>query len=141
MLLCSANFHGAIFKVKKDGSGYAVLRSFAGSVDGSSPWAGLLKGSDGIFYGTTQYGGAADAGCVFAFTTAAIRPRVKELLVSGNSIIVQCSGTSGVQYEVRRSTDLASWTVLGTSTASIEGSFSFTDFSPPQYGFYRLNQY
>ena len=133
---------GTVFKLNTDGTGYLVLLSFTGrNGDSAFPSAGLIEGSDGVFYGTTQYGGAADAGCVFAFTTAAIRPRVKALSVSSNSIIVQFSGTSGIQSEVQRSTDLVSWTVLGTPTASIDGSFSFTDFSPPQYGFYRLKQY
>ena len=41
-----------------------TLYSFAGS-DGAQPYAGLVQGSDGNFYGTTYGGGAHDAGTVF----------------------------------------------------------------------------
>ena len=42
-----------------------TLYSFAGSDDGGYPVAGLVQGSDGNFYGTTQQGGANNVGTVF----------------------------------------------------------------------------
>jgi uncharacterized repeat protein (TIGR03803 family) len=51
---------GAVFKMNKDGTGYEVLHSFAGtngpgpSSDGASPSAGLVQGADGVLYGTTS---------------------------------------------------------------------------------------
>jgi uncharacterized repeat protein (TIGR03803 family) len=46
---------GTVFKLKKDGSGYAVLHNFLNiEVDGNRPMAGLLAGSDGALYGTTD---------------------------------------------------------------------------------------
>jgi uncharacterized repeat protein (TIGR03803 family) len=62
------NGAGTVFKLNKDGSGYAVLHSFPDSVmDGANPMAGLLAGSDGWFYGTTDGGGTSSArnGTVF----------------------------------------------------------------------------
>jgi uncharacterized repeat protein (TIGR03803 family) len=61
---------GTVFKLNKDGSGYAVLHSFfASQTDGFKPMAGLLAGSDGALYGTTDGGGdvpvMAGAGIVF----------------------------------------------------------------------------
>jgi uncharacterized repeat protein (TIGR03803 family) len=44
-----------------------TLNSFAGS-DGLDPYARLVQGSDGNFYGTAQGGGANDAGTVFKIT-------------------------------------------------------------------------
>src|SRR5579862_10019393 len=44
-----------------------TLDSFAGR-DGAQPYAGLVQGSDGNFYGTTYYGGANDQGTVFKIT-------------------------------------------------------------------------
>ena len=41
-----------------------TLYSFAGS-DGAQPYAGLVQGSDGNFYGTAGVGGANNAGTVF----------------------------------------------------------------------------
>jgi uncharacterized repeat protein (TIGR03803 family) len=57
---------GTVFKLNKDGSGYAVLHHFVGS--SSSQWqpsSALLEGHDGLLYGTTLYGGEANAGTVF----------------------------------------------------------------------------
>jgi uncharacterized repeat protein (TIGR03803 family) len=47
------------------------LHSFAGlPADGDTPLAGLVQGSDGNFYGTTQYGGAATNGTVFRISSS-----------------------------------------------------------------------
>ena len=49
---------GSVYKLNKDGTGYALIHSF-GDVDqdGSNPQAGLIFGSEGALYGTTQWGG------------------------------------------------------------------------------------
>lgn len=57
---------GTVFKIQKDGSGFALVRSFSGSNgDGQKPYSNLLRGSDGALYGTTAYGGNKDYGTVF----------------------------------------------------------------------------
>ena len=59
--------NGTVFKLNPDGSGYQVLHRFGSDVgDGQAPYASLLKGSDGVFYGTTYAGGSNAAGTVFA---------------------------------------------------------------------------
>jgi uncharacterized repeat protein (TIGR03803 family) len=51
------NDSGTVFRLNKDGTGYAVLYNFlTNSVDGESPSA-LIEGGDGALYGTTAYGG------------------------------------------------------------------------------------
>jgi len=45
--------NGTVFKVNTDGSGFTVLKTFAGGSDGANPAAGLLL-SDGTLYGTTS---------------------------------------------------------------------------------------
>ena len=61
---------GAIFKVNTDGSGYQILHSFNSSgSDGYNPVAGLVKGSDGMLYGTTLFGGSNGLGTVFKLGT------------------------------------------------------------------------
>jgi uncharacterized repeat protein (TIGR03803 family) len=52
---------GTVFQIATNGS-LTLLWSFTGGSDGSGPEAGLVRGSDGIFYGTTSgsyglYGG------------------------------------------------------------------------------------
>ena len=51
---------GTVFKINRDGTGFLKLRDFdsGDAADGANPWAGLVEGSDGAFYGTTYHGGA-----------------------------------------------------------------------------------
>jgi len=56
--------HGAIFKIKRDGTGYLILHNFTSLSNGWHPQASLV--SDGLFlYGMTGYGGTSDSGIVF----------------------------------------------------------------------------
>jgi uncharacterized repeat protein (TIGR03803 family) len=57
---------GTIFRLNRDGRGYSVLYEFrAAANDGADREAGLVKGRDGAFYGTTFAGGDFGAGTVF----------------------------------------------------------------------------
>ena len=62
-----ANGFGTVFKVTPSGT-ETVLYSFAGGSDGEHPYAGVIQGSDGNFYGTTYQGGASGYGTVFKLT-------------------------------------------------------------------------
>jgi uncharacterized repeat protein (TIGR03803 family) len=62
---------GTIFKISfaAPGGSFTVLHTFdGGSKDGAHPYAGLIRASDGNFYGTTTAGGAFDLGTVFQMT-------------------------------------------------------------------------
>lgn len=59
--------YGTIFKVTPSGT-ETVLYSFAGGSDGEHPYAGVIQGSDGNFYGTTYFGGTSGNGTVFRVT-------------------------------------------------------------------------
>jgi uncharacterized repeat protein (TIGR03803 family) len=64
-----ANGDGTVFEITSGGA-LTTLYSFCAQTncaDGSGPgrWAGLLQGTDGNFYGTTQGGGAHLAGTIF----------------------------------------------------------------------------
>ena len=54
---------GTVFKITPAGV-FTSLHSFA-RIDGAKPQAGLIKGSDGNFYGTTNQGGTSSVGTVF----------------------------------------------------------------------------
>ena len=61
---------GTVFKMAPSGT-VTTLHSFcskSGCSDGSDPWQGLVQGSDGNFYGTTNSGGAKNGGTVFKIT-------------------------------------------------------------------------
>ena len=62
-----ANGFGTVFKVTPSGT-ETVLYSFAGGNDGEHPYAGVIQGSDGNFYGTTYQGGTSGNGTVFKLT-------------------------------------------------------------------------
>ncbi len=55
---------GTIFKITPAGVETA-LYSFGGGNDGANPFAGLIQGVDGKFYGTTEFGGPSNLGTVF----------------------------------------------------------------------------
>ena len=59
--------NGTVFEITPNGL-LTTLYSFIGDTDGYSPSA-LLAGTDGNFYGTTQYGGTNYAGNVFQIMT------------------------------------------------------------------------
>jgi uncharacterized repeat protein (TIGR03803 family) len=69
-----ANGPGTVFKVTAAGV-LTTLHSFAGAPsDGANPYGGLVRGSDGDFYGTTFLGGSGSctSGCgtIFKITSA-----------------------------------------------------------------------
>jgi len=55
---------GSVFQLTPTGK-FTVLYSFTGTPDGQFPYAGLLAGNNGSFYGTTSAGGTYGAGTVF----------------------------------------------------------------------------
>ena len=63
---------GTVFKITPGGS-LTTLYTFCsqtGCTDGARPFDGLVKGSDGNFYGTTWSGGAGGGGAIFKITPA-----------------------------------------------------------------------
>jgi uncharacterized repeat protein (TIGR03803 family) len=74
-----ANGRGTVFRLRFDGSGFAVLHVFTNIVapsgstvavneDGATPVAALLDGEDGLLYGVASVGGAHGVGTVFSMT-------------------------------------------------------------------------
>ena len=56
---------GTVFSLSKNGSNLAILRNFGTDSDGVYPM-GVIEGkSDGVLYGTTQFGGTNLNGTVF----------------------------------------------------------------------------
>jgi uncharacterized repeat protein (TIGR03803 family) len=59
---------GTVFKISTNGA-LTTLHAFTGGNDGANPFGGLLRGSDGNFFGTTSQGGMHDWGTVFKIST------------------------------------------------------------------------
>jgi large repetitive protein len=65
-----ANNYGTVFKITPSGT-LTTLYSFCsqgGCTDGEAPYAGLIQGTDGNFYGTTLVAGANNYGTAFKIT-------------------------------------------------------------------------
>ncbi|MEI9962916.1 MAG: immunoglobulin domain-containing protein [Limisphaerales bacterium] len=63
------SFAGSVFKIKKDGSDYQIVKSFSNSLgstgSGAHPIEGVIRGMDGAIYGTTLAAGAGGSGTIF----------------------------------------------------------------------------
>jgi uncharacterized repeat protein (TIGR03803 family) len=66
---------GTVFKISTNGL-LTSLYSFTGGNDGGNPWAGLVQGNDGDFYGTTMWGGTNGWGTVFKITSNGLPTRL-----------------------------------------------------------------
>ncbi|TAL06941.1 MAG: hypothetical protein EPO07_01090 [Verrucomicrobia bacterium] len=66
-----SNDLGTVFRITTNGAltTLAVFTGTSGSFPGESPLGGLVRGSDGLLYGTTEYGGTSDDGTIFRITT------------------------------------------------------------------------
>jgi uncharacterized repeat protein (TIGR03803 family) len=65
------NGYGTVYEVAEPGDVETVLWSFGTGSDGASPYASVVQGADGNFYGTTAGGGTFGNGTVFKVTPPA----------------------------------------------------------------------
>jgi uncharacterized repeat protein (TIGR03803 family) len=63
-----SNYWGTVFKISTNGT-LTNLYAFTNGLDGASPMAGVVQGTDGNFYGTASAGGAYSNGTVFQITS------------------------------------------------------------------------
>lgn len=128
----SSTRQGGLFKINKDGSGFLLLHAFNRSVlsygaDGQKPYSGLIFGSDGAFYGTTQKGGdLLDAGIVFKLFTAT-PPTLAIAPPQGETTRISMTGIAHPRYRIDASSNLIQWVTLTnlpnpTGTVEIEDS-------------------
>ncbi len=94
---------GVVFKVNTDGSGFGVIKSLDGYLEGSHPWSGLVL-SGATLYGTASGGGANGQGTIFKINTDG----------SGFKVLKSFSGAEGAQPASRLV--LAAGTLFGTTS-------------------------
>ena len=56
---------GILFCLDTNGGSYKMLHEFGASGDGQNPYSGLVRGPDGVLYGTTYTGAGAMNGTIF----------------------------------------------------------------------------
>jgi len=61
--------YGTVYRLSTSGS-VTTLHAFTDGTDGGNPYAGLLQGSDGNFYGTTETGGTGGAGTIYQLASS-----------------------------------------------------------------------
>ena len=64
-----ANGNGAIFKFDSTTGSITLQDSFDGT-NGQAPYAALTAAGNGLYYGTTEYGGTSNNGAIFEFDSA-----------------------------------------------------------------------
>lgn len=118
--------YGSIFSCNTNGSGYQVLHNFGSVPDGACFRSNFLKGSDGLLYGVTSFGGlnytvsggTYNGGTIFTYntTTDALNILHRFSGITGNdgaepySSLIEISGT-GIFYGTTRAGGLSSGTV------------------------------
>jgi uncharacterized repeat protein (TIGR03803 family) len=131
---------GTLYKINKDGSGYAILRMFpAGGEGGYHPELPLIVSSDGAFYGVAP-GRSADpvdlrdtAGFIFRLGHAA------SLRLTQGVPTIRATGVPDYSYALERSNDLSEWSVVETFVLPAKGETEFSDRdASPLKSFYRL---
>jgi uncharacterized repeat protein (TIGR03803 family) len=88
-----ANSAGTVFKLTPGGT-LTTIYSFCALMncaDGELPYGGLVLGTDGNFYGTTQYGGSTGAGGMTGFGTVFRITKTGTMTVLHNFCTGDCS--------------------------------------------------
>jgi uncharacterized repeat protein (TIGR03803 family) len=125
---------GTIFRITSAGV-LRTLYSFCAQTnctDGASPFAGLVQGTDGSFYGTTFDGGAANFGTVFSLSVG-LGPFVETLptfgkvgakvIILGNALTgttsVTFNGTAAT-FTVASSTEIKATVPTGATSGKVQ---------------------
>jgi uncharacterized repeat protein (TIGR03803 family) len=136
--LNNGNGYGMVFSVTTNGT-LTSLYSFSGTNDGANPGGGLVQGSDGSFYGTTEAGGTNNAGTVFRLT---IEPQLT-MTVSGANVILSWP-TNYPGWYLQKTVNLGAAGFVRITLVEppiiVNGQFVVTlPITDPQKGYYRLS--
>jgi uncharacterized repeat protein (TIGR03803 family) len=139
--------YGTVFRITPTGT-LTTLASFRNGPDGANPYAGLVQGVDGNFYGMTLGSGSGSSpnGTVFQLAVPLAPPanQVNQLRMQGANLIFTIPSVAGETYQLQftPALTLSNWVAVpGVSISnSIGGPLSLTNFGGalgPQ-GFYRF---
>ena len=134
---------GAVFKMTPSGT-LTTLYSFCpqtGCSDGETPYAGLVLGADGNFYGTTYEGGAGIYGTVFKITSAGALTTLHSFddtdgaYPYGGALIQATNGSFyGTTYVGGAHGDGTVFRITSGGTLTTLHSFDYTDGEAPVGG-------
>ncbi len=135
---CRSSGYGNVFQISTNGA-YTSLYSFTGGNDGANPYAGLVQGSDGSFYGTTVNGGAGGAGTVFRLT---IVPQPQLTIIPSGPYVILAWPTNYSGFTLQSTTSLGSSAVWATNSSPpvvIGGDNVVINAASGKQQFYRLS--
>ena len=130
---------GTVFKISTNGV-LTTLYSFTGGTNGLWPGAALVQGSDGSFYGTTQYGGQGGAGTVFRLT---IVPEPQLTIIPSGPYVILTWPTNSTGFTLQSCTNLGSsavWTTNSSPPVVIGGENVVINTISGRQQFFRLSQ-
>jgi len=93
---CAVQGCGTIFKITK--SGVLTTLFVFNKADGAYPAAGLVQGSNGLFYGTTGGGGTTGNGTIFSMTSGGKLTTIYNFGSDGGSPSALAAGSDGNFY-------------------------------------------
>jgi len=119
-----ANTFGTAFRITPAGA-LGTLVFFQGT-NGACPVAGLTRGGDTNFYGTTFQGGAGSGGTVFRLVAP---PRISAIRAAGGNVTLTWSSFTNGTYRVEYKSALTapSWTALSPDVRATTGQTSITN--------------
>ncbi len=123
-----ANETGTIFSVTPEGT-ETVLYTFPADLSGGQqPFSGLVQGSDGTFYGTTEYGGAADSGVFFQFSPgdALVAENDRVVLTNGSPITINVLANDFTLAEFPLTITAVTHPSLGRAKINANGTITYT---------------
>jgi uncharacterized repeat protein (TIGR03803 family) len=120
--------NGAIYRIRKDGSGLAFIYTFEDVDCPAWPYSALRICSDGAFYGTTFNGRGNVYGAVF---------RINPISLTVASNVVHLHAMTGKGYSLETTTNLAdAWIEYGRQT-NTTGAIAFQILPSPSPQFFR----
>ena len=132
---------GTLFSIKRDGTAFSILHSFADSPQDGGDLKAVLTLTNNTLYGTTYNGGSSFMGTVFALPLTTTPPLLA-LGVSGTNVIVTWP-TSATGFSLECVTNLAAptnWAAVSPGPTVVNGQNVVTNILSGSRKFYRLRQ-
>jgi uncharacterized repeat protein (TIGR03803 family) len=132
---------GTLFAINIDGTGFTVLHTFKGTIDGSRPNGNLIL-SGNTLYGTTVLGGISEeGGTVFSIS---LSPQPTIVPFGSNVILSWPTNYAGFDYAgyaLQSTTNIASpWTTNFSASVVMNGQYTVTNSISGKQQFFRLRR-
>ena len=103
---------------------------------------GLIANTANVTAAETDLNTANNSALVATTVRVPVTPALSAVSVTNSQTKFTLTGDAGMSYRILGSTDLTTWTVLGTSTAAANGTIKFTDTAATNFSsrYYRAER-